>query len=102
MDRQWYEMAEDEIDASAEARKARTFAYYNTFYGTDDGRVVLMDIARMCYDTTRRNPCTSEGALGIVALVELLYDIKVRCGLTDEKATIEAEARAVILGDDNG
>jgi hypothetical protein len=95
----WWEMTEEELAHDEEAQRARQLAYYNTFYGSNESRAVMLDIMRICYQI--KDGCsefTREGACAILAQIAIYQEIRARCGICDEKAVIDAEASTIIVG----
>ena len=87
---EWWQLSPEEISQSSDALKMRKLAYYNTFYATEEGRQVLLDIKRMCYNDSRSPD-------GLIAMIQLFHTIRGKAGLTVEsdKAGIDAEAGSV-------
>jgi len=83
-------MSPEELVADEDAQLAKTVAYYNTFYGTEEGRQVLLDIQRLCNEG-------GNSAEATVALINLYNEIRLNAGadVTTEKAMIDAEAGAI-------
>jgi len=77
-------------DLDDDQKQAMQDAYYNTFYGDDEGRKVLLNLQRLCFE----NVSTPERT---IARLEFLMHIKTSCGLDveSEMAAIEAEAKAI-------
>ncbi len=88
MAEQWWQLDEAFLASNAEAQAAKQLAYYQTFYGSRQGREVLLDVTRLC---SQLMP-TAEATM---ARVRLLDQIKVNCGIGSEQemAAIEAESR---------
>lgn len=86
----WWELTEVELANDPDALEARSTAYFNTFYGTDDGRAVLVDLGKLSYER-------KESAAATLAGIELYHAIKARAGLTVdcEKAAIDAEGSSI-------
>ena len=86
----WWELSEHAIAADEDTAGERAAAYFNTFYGTEDGKRVLLDICQMCYSY-------NTSAEGTLALVKLYQMIRSRAGVNPnvEKAAIDAEAEAL-------
>ena len=86
----WWKASEEDIAASQELQQERAASYFNTFYGSDERRLVLLDIGKMCY--TRRGSAEAS-----IALIELFHQLKARAGLTQEgeKAAVDAEAASI-------
>ena len=87
----WYKMSEDELSQDSGILE-RQQSYYNTFYRTDEGRCVLLDIQRMCFEQAN----TPEASL---ALINLYLRIRALCGVNIdmEKASLDAEAKLINL-----
>jgi hypothetical protein len=89
---QWWEMPE----LDAEARLEMKLAFWNVFYGSAEGRQVMLKIKEMCY----RPEMTSKETL---AKIRLFHDIRAICGndVNSAMASIEAEGKAINLGDED-
>jgi hypothetical protein len=87
--KQWWQMTDEELAADKNARRAKRIAYYNTFFGTDDGRDVLNDIRETCFNSQN------------IELICLYLNIRNNAGRTreTEKAMIDAEAQAIGIGE---
>lgn len=87
--KQWWQMSADELAGDEDAQQARQVAYFNTFYGTDEGRQVLVDLKNVLYElaSARRN----------VGFVEVYQMIRASAGANNdtEKAMVDAEATAI-------
>lgn len=90
MDTVWWKMSPAEVAADPEALEARRIAYFNTLYGHDEGRQVLLDIMEMCYAGDVDPAAT-------LALIKLFNELRARAGIDKdaEKAAIDAEAAAI-------
>jgi len=90
---QWWELTDNEIAENEEALLAKQSAYYNTFFGTEEGQQVLLDLKAHCYEAPQE---TAEAQL---ALIRLYYTIIVSCGGTihSAKAAIEAEGNSIVI-----
>lgn len=91
---EWWQLSEEQLAENAEAQVAKQVAYWNTFYGRDESREVLLDIQRRCYSHNGSSDA-------ILALIELFNDIRANCGasLVSEKAAIDAEAGSITVGE---
>lgn len=73
-------------------------SFYNTFYGAEDGKDVLLELARMCY----QEQSTAEATLG---RIKLFQQIRVLAGVDAEveRRAIDAEAERIVVvkEDDN-
>lgn len=74
---------------------ARQTAFFNTLYGTDEGRQVLLWIRNYCYERFELDGSHASAAL---ALIELYQEIRVNCGL-NEADVIDAEAETIKVGE---
>lgn len=90
-DKHWTDMTEAELADNPEKRKIKTMAFYNTFFGTDDGRDVMTCLRKIVYDAAGMEP------LAVLARIELLEYIRINCGLTDAGDLTNAEADACKL-----
>jgi len=82
----WLQMSEQEIEHNAGAKKARQLEYYNTFYGTPEGRNAMADLRRRVYNPGNMEP------VAVLARISLFEEIRELCGIVDNLAVIEAEA----------
>ena len=91
MDNEWWKMSRGALNADKEAKQDRQRAYYNTFYGDEESRQVLLDLQRLCYTKTGNTDMD-------VARIELFNIIRVNCGasIDSEKAAIDAEAKTIM------
>lgn len=85
---EWWQAKLGELDE--EQKEAMQTAYYSTFYGSEHGRQVLLNLEMMCLE----EGISQETRL---ARIELLDHIKVACGWNIEvqMAAIEAEGKAI-------
>lgn len=85
----WWELSEGELAQNEGARELKQAAYFNTFYGSDSGREVLLDVQRACY--AMNDPVAS------VALIKLVNQIRANCGVNTfvEMQAIKAEAKYI-------
>jgi len=83
----WYDMTEKELAEDEEASIARQLAYANTFFGTEESRLVLADMRRYIYQNS-----VGLEPLAILALVDFYERIRNISGLTDNREVIKAEA----------
>lgn len=92
MSNDWWALSEEELAEDGAAQTDKTLAYYNTFYSTIEGRQVLLDLQRRCYESN--DPVAS------VALITLYNNIRADCGVgvQVEMAAINAEARQLGAG----
>jgi len=86
----WFDMTEKELHESEEAQQQKQLAYCNTFYATDEGRLVMADLRRRIYSSGGLEP------VAVIALIEFLEHIRTNCGLVDAKAITDAEASTII------
>ncbi len=86
----WWELSPGQIDALSS--NERLLAYYNTFYASENGRQVLLDIQRMCFEK-------QENAEASLALIALYGMIRAKCGvdLSVEKASLDGEAKLILV-----
>lgn len=87
---EWWQLSPEEIAQNPEAVKLRKLAYYNTFYASEEGRQVLLDMKKMCYNN-------SLSPDGLIATIQLFETIRGKAGLTidSDMAAISAEAGSV-------
>ena len=78
------------VDLNDEQKKAMRLAYYNTYYGSEHGRQVLLSL-QMMYLEEGISPETK------LARIDLIDHIKVVCGwnVNVQMAAIEAEGAAI-------
>ena len=82
---QWWQLTNTELKVSPEARRAKQAAYKETFYGSESGKDVLFDLTWEI-----ENAQVSDSVK--LGLMEFLKTIKRNCGITNERALIDAEA----------
>lgn len=90
MSTEWWKLSKEQLADDAEAQAAKQVAYFNTFYGSDEGRQVAYDLTHICF-----TPQTEmAGTLGRIAL---LGEIKANCGFNEDSqmAAIEAEGKSI-------
>lgn len=87
----WWQLDEATLAEDADAQLEKQVAHYNTFYGTEHGRQVLLNLQRMCY--AANDPVAS------VALITLFNQIRANCGVNAfvEMQAIKAEAQYINL-----
>ena len=92
--KQWWQIPECEL--TPETLSDKRLAFYNTFYGSEEGRQVMLSIKEMCYKPQR----TAEETL---ARITLFHDIRAAAGndVDSAMASIEAEAKTIDLGEQN-
>lgn len=80
-------MTPEQLAEDSSAQLQRQITYHNVFYGTEDGREVLVDLMQMCY-------AFSSDPVAMLTRIELFNKIKLSAGCTIEtdKAAIDAEA----------
>lgn len=90
---QWWELDKHELQLDEEALKYKRTAYWNTFYSTEEGQQVLLDIKSMCYESA------DLPAVAQLALIRLYHDIRACCGadVNSAKRAIEAEGSSIII-----
>lgn len=90
MTEEWWKLGEKELALDEAAQQAKQLAYYNTFYGTETSRQVMLDLQRLCYTRTANSDAD-------LARIELFNIIRTNCGasIDSEKAAIDAEAKAI-------
>lgn len=88
---EWWRMSQEALAADKEAQQAKQLAYYNTFYRSDSGREVLLDLQHLCHAELGSSD-------SILARIELFNIIRINCGISvdSEKAAIDAEAKAIM------
>jgi hypothetical protein len=86
---EWWKLKPEELDE--EQAEARRLAYYNIFYGTEEGRQILLDIKKICYETSGLS------SDAVLARIALFVAIRANCGVNieTEKTAIDAEAKAI-------
>lgn len=86
----WWQLSQEEIAQDEGAQEARRLAYFNTFYGHEEGRQVLLDVQQLCY----AGADSPEAAL---ARIRLYHEIRARAGIDRdaEKSAIDAEAKSI-------
>ena len=74
-------------DLDDDQKQAMQTDYYQTFYGSENGRRVMLNLQRLCFEDVTTPERT-------ISRLELLIHIKTSCGLNveSEMAAIEAEA----------
>jgi len=88
----WYDLTEDKIQSDPMLSQERYCAYHNTFMSTSHGRAVLFDLMKNAHQF-EDVPLTPENAQMFLVLTRFIRDIKIKCGLTDPMAVLEAEAK---------
>ena len=85
----WWELDEEELAQDEEAREEKQAAHYNTFYATESGREVLLNLQRVCY--------AGNDPVAAVALIRLFNQIRADCGVNTfvEMQAIKAEAQYI-------
>lgn len=85
---EWWQVNLDE-ELSEEQLQAKRTDYYNTFFGSEKGRRVLLDIQKMSF--------LNKGPESTLGRIELYNDIRANCGanIESDKAAIDAEAAAI-------
>lgn len=68
-------------------------AYYNTFYSSESGKIVLADLRGIVADWPGNGMTVSEKCVACIALDDLLGLIRERAGITNERALVDAEAQ---------
>lgn len=88
---EWFLLNPEEFASDEEAQKAKQLAYFNTFYGSEEGRQVMFDLMRLCNDITNKKPDA------VIAQLALYQYIRACCGITadKEKEIIDAEASII-------
>ena len=68
-------------------------AYYNTFYGSESGKIVLTNLRGVVANWPGEGMTASEKCVACIALDDLLNIIRERAGVTNERAVVDAEAQ---------
>ena len=86
----WWKLDEQRLAQDEEAQAAKLLAYYNTFYGSDQGRQVLFDLTNYCFADVGE-------PIEVLARIRLLAIIKANCGFNQDSqmAAIEAESKSI-------
>ena len=86
----WWELSENSLAADEEAQEARKADFFNTFYGTDSGKNVLLALCSECYKED-----STPGAC--LARIRLYNWIRAVAGVDvqAERAAIDAESKAI-------
>ena len=68
-------------------------AYYNTFYGSESGKIVLANLRGIVAHWPGEGMTVSEKCIACIALDDLLCIIREKAGVTNERAVVDAEAQ---------
>lgn len=79
-------------DAERDVKLIRQ-AYYNTFYGSESGKIVLANLRGIVARWPGEGMTVSEKCVACIALDDLLGIIRKQAGVTSERAIVDAEAQ---------
>ncbi len=90
---EWWKVKTE--DLNEEQAEAKRLAYYNTFFGSPEGRQVLLDLQRESYKLWPVGSAPSSDA--VIARIDFLQEIRANCGanVESEMAAIEAEGKTI-------
>jgi len=86
----WWEQLDQ---GSTEDLQAERIAYFNAFYSTAQAKQCLAQLRLIIAKWPGQGATISEKSVACLALDDLLMIIRIKAGVTDELAIIEAEAR---------
>lgn len=94
MSTEWWKLSPQELAADAEALQYRRLAYFNTYHASMQGRKVLLDLQRYCFGKFGAiEHMKPEHYAAALSLVQFYGYIRACCGVNDEEAVIDAEAK---------